>query len=80
MKAKVEHIVWGLLLVAAGAVLSLKVLGVLDVNVFFKGWWTLFILIPSAINLFTTRHKKISIYGLIVGALLLIFGFRLTKE
>ena len=75
MKAKVEHIVWGLVLVAAGTVLSLKAVGVLDVNVFFKGWWTLFILLPSAINLFTTRHKKISIYGLIAGALLLLLAW-----
>lgn len=75
MKAKVEHIVWGLVLVAAGAVLSLKALGVLDVNVFFKGWWTLFILIPSTIDLFTTRHKKASIYGLLLGTLLLLLAW-----
>ena len=33
MKAKVEHIVWGLVLVAAGTVLSLKAVGVLDVKI-----------------------------------------------
>ncbi len=41
-------------------------------NIFFKGWWTLLIIIPSLGSLLFQRKKGFSLYTLTVGVLLLI--------
>ena len=68
---KVSNILWGLVLVAIGAVFALKAFGV-DLDVFFKGWWTLFIIVPCAIGLFTEREKLGNLIGIGIGVLLLL--------
>ena len=45
MKAK--KLIWGFLFIAAGVLLILHRLNILNVDIFFNGWWTLFIIIPS---------------------------------
>ena len=70
---KVKTILWGTVLIAAGICWALSVFGILDVNVFFKGWWTLFIIIPCGISLFSSPDNKISsAVGLVFGVLLLL--------
>lgn len=64
---------WGIALVGAGIVLGLHTLGILSGNLFFDGWWTLFILVPSLIGLLTERDKTGSIVGLAVGGMLLLW-------
>jgi hypothetical protein len=46
---------WGIVLVAAGVLFALKALGIANIDVFFDGWWTLFIIIPCTIGPFTKR-------------------------
>ncbi|MEE1115844.1 MAG: hypothetical protein UH851_03185, partial [Clostridia bacterium] len=36
---------------------ALNAFNITDIDVFFDGWWTLFIIIPCAIGLFTEREK-----------------------
>lgn len=63
---------WGGVLIALGVVLGINALGIADINIFFPGWWTLFIIVPSAIGLFSDEHKSGPVAGLIVGVCLLL--------
>ncbi len=69
---KLNKILWGIVLVVVGLVLSLKALGIINFSLFFDGWWTLIIIIPCAIAVFTSKDKTASIIGLVVGILLLL--------
>ena len=42
---KKSNIIWGIILVVVGGVLILDRLNLLEFGIFFKGWWTLFIII-----------------------------------
>ncbi|MGI6616852.1 MAG: LiaF transmembrane domain-containing protein [Saccharofermentanales bacterium] len=68
----ISRILWGVALVAIGAVFALNALGITDINIFFRGWWTLFIIIPSAIGLFSRGGKFVSLIGLVIGVILLL--------
>lgn len=64
---------WGIIFVGFGIVLGLNVLGITNINIFFDGWWTLFIIVPSLIDLFNEKESKTSnLIGLIVGVILLL--------
>ena len=67
-----SRILWGVFLVALGVIWTLNALEIADINVFFEGWWTLFIIVPSLISLFTEREKVWSAICLIAGILLLL--------
>ena len=69
---KIARILWGLALVAIGVVFALKVLGIADINIFFNGWWALFIIVPSFVGLFSNRDKLGSLFGLGIGVALLL--------
>lgn len=76
---KVKDIIWGLVLIAIGIIWGGNALGLFDINIFFDGWWTLFIIIPSFIGLFDERDKTGSIVGLIVGVFLLLASLDLIN-
>ncbi len=69
---KISKIVWGALLIACGVLFALNAFGVTDVNIFFDGWWTLLIIIPCLIGIFTEHDKLGNIFGFIIGVLLLL--------
>lgn len=69
---KIESILWGLVLIVAGVIIGLNTTGITNINVFFAGWWTLFIIVPSFIGLFNDNEKTGSIIGLIIGVSLLL--------
>lgn len=69
---KMKNLSWGLVLVALGVIIGLSSFNIVDVNLFFDGWWTLFIIIPSFINIFAEEEKTGNIIALIVGVLLLL--------
>lgn len=69
---RINSILWGAVLVAVGAVLALNAFGITDVEIFFDGWWTLFIIVPSIIGLFGGRDRTINIIGLLIGIFLLL--------
>ena len=41
-------------------------------NIFFKGWWTLFVILPSLGSLLFYRNKLTSLYTLAIGIILLL--------
>lgn len=65
-------ILWGILFIVFGLIIGMNALGLADVDIFFDGWWTLFIIIPSIIGLVGDDDKKGSIFGLMIGLLLLL--------
>ena len=69
---KLTSILWGVILIAAGVLIALNAADVININIFFDGWWTLFIIVPCLIGLFSEKEKTGNIIGLIIGVLLLL--------
>lgn len=76
---KFGNILWGLVFIVIGIIWGLNALGIADINVFFKGWWTLFIIIPCFIGLFTDRSKTGNLIGLLIGLTLLASAQRIIS-
>lgn len=70
---KANGILWGIVLIAVGVLLALRAFGLLSFELFFDGWWTLFIIVPCAIDLFTGQDKLGSLIGIAIGAALLLW-------
>ena len=69
---KLSRILWGMALVALGVIWGINTLGIADINVFFKGWWTLFIIIPCLAGLITGNDRTGNLFFLFVGVGLLL--------
>ena len=69
---KTSSVILGILLVAAGVIFVLNALGIAEIDIFFDGWWTLFIIVPCGIGLFTEREKTGNLIGILIGVLLLL--------
>lgn len=67
-----ENIVWGILLIVLGVIFGLNAMGITDINIFFRGWWTLFIILPSACGIIREPRKIGSYIWLIIGVLILL--------
>jgi len=65
-------IFWGIALIAVGVIWGGNALGLFDINFFFDGWWTLFIIVPCLAGLFTEKEKTGNLIGLLIGVLLLL--------
>lgn len=69
---KTSNVLWGIVLVAAGVLIALNAMEIISINIFFEGWWTLFIIVPCAIGLFTEREKLGNLIGIAIGVVLLL--------
>ncbi len=69
---KISPIVWGLAIIALGVIFGGNALGIFDINIFFKGWWTLFIIVPSFVSLFTEKEKISNLVFIAAGVVLLL--------
>lgn len=69
---KTSNILWGLVLIIIGLIFGLNALDITNINIFFTGWWTLFIIVPCFIDLFKDKDKTGNIIGLIIGIFLLL--------
>ena len=69
---KLSKILWGIALIAVGSIFALKAFGVTNVEIFFDGWWTLFIIVPCLVGIFSEREKTGNIIGLLIGIFLLL--------
>ena len=72
VKFNFSSIIWGIILVAAGVIFALNAFDITDIDIFFKGWWTLFIIIPCTINLFTERDIAGNLFGIALGVFLFL--------
>lgn len=69
---KISNVLWGLVLIVLGIICGLNATGITDINVFFKGWWTLFLIIPGFIGLFKDKDKTGDLILIIIGTILLL--------
>ena len=67
-----SSIIWGLVLIVIGAVFAMNAMDIADIDIFFDGWWTLFIIVPSAIGFFTEHDKMGNLIGVAIGVFLLL--------
>ena len=72
MMKKIGNVMWGLILIIIGVVFGLNALGITNINIFFKGWWTLFLIIPGFIGLFKDNDRTGDIILIIIGIILML--------
>ena len=58
---QIKPIIWGIAIIALGVIFGGNALGLFNLNVFFDGWWILFIIVPSVISFFTEKDKLMSL-------------------
>lgn len=69
---KTSNLLWGLFLIIIGVIFGLNALEITNINLFFDGWWTLFIIVPCFINLFKEDDKIGDLIGFGIGIFLLL--------
>lgn len=69
---KVGSLIWGILFIIVGLIFGLNAMGITDINIFFRGWWTLFIIIPSLIGVIKESYKVGNYIWLLIGIVLLL--------
>ena len=69
---KFGNVLWGIVLIVIGLIIGGNALGITNINIFFDGWWTLFIIIPCFIGLFKDNEKTGNLIGLLIGVALLL--------
>lgn len=67
-----KNILWGIVLVVIGVIVGTNSLNITNIDIFFDGWWTLFIIIPCFIELFSNKDKIGNIIGILIGIVLLL--------
>ena len=66
------NVLWGIVLIVVGLIIGGNALGITNINIFFDGWWTLFIIVPTFIGLFRENEKTGNLIGLLIGIALLL--------
>ncbi len=69
---RTKSIIWGIAILALGIFFGGKALGLFNFELFFDGWWTLFIIVPSLVSLCTEKFKLGSLFMLALGVILLL--------
>lgn len=70
---KISKILWGVAFIVVGTIIGTNALNLTDIDIFFNGWWTLFIIIPNFIGLFSNKDSKFGNFiGITIGIILLL--------
>ena len=69
---KISTVIVGIVFIIVGVIVGLNSFGITNINIFFDGWWTLFIIIPAINGLVTDEENTGSIIWLIIGITLLL--------
>lgn len=72
MRNKIGNVLWGLFFVILGVGFAGNAFDLWNFNLFFPGWWTLFIIIPCGISIFQNGFQVAPVCGLIIGLLLFL--------
>ena len=72
MRVKTSNLLWGLFFILAGIGFAGNTFNLWNFELFFQGWWTLFIIIPCAISLIQNGFRVSSLAGLIIGIMLFL--------
>ncbi len=72
---QIHRVMWGIVLIIIGLIIGTNSFEITNINIFFKGWWTLLIIIPSFIGLFNRKESIFSNFiGLTIGIILLLYA------
>ena len=80
MKISRSDLLWGISLIVIGIGFGGEALGLWNFEVFFNGWWTLFIIVPCLTNMFESGVKRSNTIGLTIGSLLLLSSWNVILE
>lgn len=69
---KLTKILLGVALVLVGCIFALNASGITNIEIFFDGWWTLFIIVPCAFGLVKEKEKTGNLIG--IGAICIAFA------
>lgn len=69
---QLKPIIWGIAIIALGIIFGGNALGWFNLDIFFDGWWTLFIIVPSIVSLITDKDKIMSLSFIAIGVILLL--------
>lgn len=72
MRIKTSNILWGAFFIILGLGFAGNAFNMWNFNIFFDGWWTLFIIIPCGISLIQNGFKISNLIGLMIGIMLLL--------
>lgn len=67
-----KNMFWGLLLIVIGVLFLGRNMDWWDFSIFFRGWWTLFLIVPSFISLIKQENIGSSFLIFLLGILLLL--------
>ncbi len=73
-RGKFGNILWGLAFILIGIGFAGQAFSMWDFNLFFEGWWTLFIIVPCAIGIIQKGPNAGNIIGLTIGILFLLMA------
>ncbi|MDE5977286.1 MAG: hypothetical protein K2G70_02310 [Turicibacter sp.] len=80
MKISRTDLFWGVFLLIVGIGFLGEALNLWDFNLFFGGWWTLFIIVPCLVNMYESGLKRSNVIGVTVGILLLLSALQVLAE
>ena len=80
MKLSRTDLFWGIALIVIGIGFGGEALGLWNFEVFFNGWWTLFIIVPCLNSMFESGIKRSNTIGLTIGSLLLLSSWNVVPE
>lgn len=69
---RAHSLISGAILIVLGILFALKALGIMTFNIFFDGWWTLFIIIPCLMSMVKKGPAMSNLIGLGIGVFLLL--------
>lgn len=69
---KIGNLLWGIAFIMLGVIIAINALGIAKINIFFRGWWTLFIIIPCFINFVKGPSRMSNFIGFVIGIALLL--------
>ena len=69
---QIKPIIWGIAIIALGVIFGGNAIGLFNIDIFFDGWWTLFIIVPGVISFFTDKEKLSSLVIIGIGIILLL--------
>lgn len=72
MNSNSNHSLWGVILILCGIGLAGNAFHLWSFSIFFKGWWTLFIIVPCVVNIAKKGFDPLPTAGLIIGLLFLL--------
>ena len=67
-----KNFLWGVIFIILGLLMGANTLGLISFSLFFKGWWTLIIILPCLVGLITEKDKVGNSVFLAVGVILLL--------